>query len=82
MVGLLTMLIKFVVDRVFSGLQAQVTDLQTNGQRREDEIIVLRNLIDDWQEKYYTLQNEHTALQAKHEQLKRDFDRMQSRVNQ
>lgn len=80
MVGLLTMLIKFVVDRVFAGLQAQITDLQTSGERREQEIIQLRGVIDEWQEKYYNLQVEHTALQSKHEHLQCNFDKLEART--
>lgn len=77
--GLVTvagMLIKFTVHSVFVSLQKQIDDLTKTSEERGKEIITLRRMIDAWQEKYYKLQSEHTALQMRHEQLQRDFERM------
>ena len=86
LVAVCGLLIKFVIYAVFVSLQkqndsqqSQITALGNAAAERDKEIIQLRGLIDDWQDRYYKLQNEHTALQMKHEQLQRDFDRMREK---
>lgn len=78
LVAVCGLLIKFVINAVFASLQTQITALGSAAMERDKEIITLRGMIDEWQEKYYRLSLEYSKLQSQHEQLQREFDRMKA----
>ena len=81
LVSVCGLLIKFTVSAVFQSLQNQITKLSEAAEERDKEIVVLRKLIDTWQEKYYLLSVDHSKLQAKHEALQNEFERMKAQKN-
>lgn len=79
--GVFGLLVKFIINTVFENLQTQINSLRDDSEKQEAEIITLRNMVDEWQEKYHKLNTEHGILQNRHQQLQWEFNAMKAKVN-
>jgi anti-sigma-K factor RskA len=75
--GLLAAAIMIIKFAVFDVLQKQITVLQDGHASQAKEIITLRKMVDEWQEKYYKLNAEYAELQVKYERIQNSFERFQ-----
>lgn len=79
-VGLFGVLIKFIIDAVFSSLQTQIDQLRKDAGKRELEIMRLRGMIDEWQIRYRELDSEYSLLQVEHLQLRNEFNALKQKL--